>query len=166
MTDLEAIRLAKTAFREGYNRGDAHAVLSVFGEAFSDMSEGCPSFYGNEARAVMQHRLHKLFRKYRARMTVTIFSIVIEGPLAIDRGQHRLALTPRKGGRTRVLGTRYLEIWQKDVDGQWKIVTFIDNLDLPPQMPPREVLRAMRTGTRRLSRRSARGTMGRNVRAA
>src|SRR5256885_4299270 len=39
--------------------------------------------------------------------------------------------------------TRYLEIWQKGADGTWKIAIFLDNPDVPPQMPPKEVLREM-----------------------
>lgn len=144
MTDVEAIRLAKTMFREGYNRGNVDLVLSAFGDAFSDMSVACPSFYGQEAPAVMRHRLRQLFAKYRARMVVTVFSIAIEGGFAFDRGQHALTLTPKKGGRPRTIRTRYLEIWRKNPEGQWKIAIYFDNLDMPPAMPPREVLRAMR----------------------
>lgn len=144
MTDVDAIRLAKTVFRDGYKRGNVDSILSVFGDGFSDMSDGHPSFYGTEAPAVMRHRLRRLFAKYRARMVVTMFSIVIEGGLALDRGQHALTLTPRKGGRPRTTRTRYLEIWKKNQQGQWKIAVYIDNLDLPPEMPPREVMLTLR----------------------
>jgi len=41
---------------------------------------------------------------------------------------------------------RYLEIWQKGADGTWKIAIFLDNPDVPPQMPPKEVLREMGNG--------------------
>lgn len=144
MTDAEAIRLAKTVFREGYNRGDVETVLSVFADGFNDMSDGRPSFYGTEARAVMRHRLARLFAKYHARLVVTMFSIAIEGSFAFDRGQHALTLVPKKGGRSHTIRTRYLEIWRKDAKGQWKIVIYFDNTDLAPQMPPREVMLAMR----------------------
>jgi ketosteroid isomerase-like protein len=107
------------------------------------MSAGLASFYGSEAKAVLKHRLKKLFIRYYAELAVTIISIRIQGLLAFDWGWHKLTLTPRKGGRSITTRTRYLEIWQRDPRGQWKIAIFLDNLDVPPQMPPKEVLAEM-----------------------
>jgi len=146
MDDVYAIRLAKTELRDAYNKGDANRVLAVFVDAYSDMSAGLASFYGTEAQAVLKYRLKKLFARYRAELTVTIISIRVQGPLAFDWGWHKLTLTPKKAGRLMTTRTRYLEIWQKDADGSWKIAIFLDNLDVPPQMPPKEVLAEMGIG--------------------
>jgi ketosteroid isomerase-like protein len=140
MDDGYAIRLAKTKLRDAYNEGDVNGVLSVFGNGYSDMSAGLASFYGVEARAVLKHRLKKLFARYDAKLAITIISIGVHGPLAFDWGWHRLTLTPKKGGKSTTTRTRYLEIWQKGADGNWKIAIFFDNMDIPPQMPPKEVL--------------------------
>ncbi len=154
MDDSYAIRLAKTKFRDAYNEGDVNGVLSVFGDGYSDMSAGLASFYGVEARAVLKHRLKKLFAQYNAKLAVTIISISMQGSLAFDWGWHRLTLTPKKGGKSTTTRTRYLEIWQKGADDGWKIVIFMDNLDVPPQMPPRGVLTELRDGLGKESRRS------------
>ncbi len=154
MDDAYAIRLAKTELRDGYNTADVKRVLTVFRDAFSDMSDGRASFYGTEARAVLQHHLTKLFARYRARLTVTIISIGIQGGLAFDWGWHKLTLTPKKGGRPKTTRTRYLEIWQKQDDGKWKIAIFFDNSDIPPAMPPREVLMGL-AAMRPIRRRQA-----------
>ncbi len=143
MDDAYAIRLAKTELREAYSAGDVNRVLSIYADAYHDMSTGRASFYGAEAKAVLKHRITKLFTRYRARLAVTIISIGIQGGLAFDWGWHKLTLTPKKGGRPKTTRTRYMEIWQKQADGQWKIAIFFDNLDLPPEMPPREVMIAM-----------------------
>jgi ketosteroid isomerase-like protein len=140
MDDSYAIRLAKTKLRDAYSKGDVNGVLSVFADRYSDMSAGLASFYGAEARAVLKHRMTDLFAKYHALLAVTIISIRVQGPLAFDWGWHKLTLTPKKGGRSITTRTRYLEIWQKGADGKWKIAIFLDNMDLPPQMPPKEVL--------------------------
>jgi ketosteroid isomerase-like protein len=147
MDDAFAIRLAKTELRDAYNKGDENRVSAVFADAYSDMSSGLASFCGTEAKAVLKHRLKKLFTRYRAQLAVTIISIRIQGPLAFDWGWHKLTLTPKKGSRSITTRTRYLEIWQKDADGRWKIAIFFDNVDTPPQMPPKEVL--MANGNRR-----------------
>lgn len=143
MDDAYSIRLAKTELREGYNTGDVERVLSVYRDAYSDMSTDCPSFYGGEAKAVLRHRLTRLFSNCRAHLAVTIISIGIEGSTAFDWGWHQLTLTPKNGGRPKTIRTRYLEIWQKQPDGEWKIAIFFDNPDRPPAMPPREVMRSL-----------------------
>ena len=144
MDDSYAIRLAKTKLRDSYSGGDVNGALSVFADGFADMSAGLASFYGAEARAVLKHRLKDLFAKYDAQLAVTIISIRVEGPIAFDWGWHKLTLTPKGGGRSHTTRTRYLEIWQKDPAGKWKIATYIDNPDLPPKMPPKQVLAELR----------------------
>jgi ketosteroid isomerase-like protein len=158
MDDAYAIRLAKTELREAYRAGSVNRLLAVFADGFGDLSSGRPSFFGVEAKAVLRHRMKNLFARYRAELAVTIISIGIQGPLAFDWGWHKLTLVPKKGGRPRVTRTRYLEIWQKDAEGKWKIAIFLDNFDLPPRMPPRDVLAAMR------HRRLAAGDSGRRRR--
>jgi len=144
MDDSYAIRLAKTKLRDAYGEGSVNGVLTVFADGFADASAGLASFYGVEARAVLKHRLKKLFAKYDAQLAVTIISIRVEGPMAFDWGWHKLTLTPKKGGRSITSRTRYLEIWQKDTSGKWKIAIYFDNADVPPQMPPKEVLAELR----------------------
>jgi len=156
MDDSYAIRLAKTKLRDAYNKGDVKGVLSVFGEGYSDMSTGLASFYGAEARAVLNHRMKKLFAHYDARLAVTIISISVQGSWAYDWGWHKLTLTPKKRGRATTTRTRYLEIWQKGADEDWKIAIFLDNVDVPPQMPPKDVLAGLRAGPGMARRRSRR----------
>ncbi len=140
MNDAYSIRVAKTELREGYNAGNVDRILSVFSDGLGDLSTGCASFWGAEAKAVLRHRLKRMFALDRAKLAVTIISIRIAGDWAFDWGWHSLTLTPRKGGRPKKVRTRYLEIWVKEADGKWRIAIFLDNIDLPPQMPPREVL--------------------------
>jgi ketosteroid isomerase-like protein len=147
MDDRYAIRLAKTKLREAYNNGNVNGVLSVYGDGYSDMSTGLASFYGAEARAVLKHRMTELFARYDAHLAVTIISIRVHGLWAFDWGWHKLTLTPKQGGRSITTRTRYLEIWQKGADEKWKIAIFFDNVDVPPQMPPKQVL--MELGGRR-----------------
>ena len=157
MDDSYAIRLAKTKLRDAYGEGDVDGVLSVFADGFSDASAGLASFYGPEARAVLKHRLTNLFSKYNAQLAVTIISIRVQGPMAFDWGWHKLILTPKKGGRSITTRTRYLEIWQKDTKGKWKIAIYFDNVDVPPQMPPKEVLVELRGRPSAQARRSVTG---------
>jgi len=98
MDDSYAIRLAKTKLRDAYDKGNVKGVLSVFADGYSDMSAGLASFYGTEARAVLKHRMKKLFARYHAQLAVTIVSIQVQGPLAFDWGWPRNTVKPSNGG--------------------------------------------------------------------
>jgi len=133
--DILAINLANTELREGYNSGDVQRVLSVFAPGFTDFTAGEPSFYGAEARAMLKHRLVRLFRDYDPRLAITIIDIVVRGNTAIDYGWRELTLTPNRGGEPSTSRTRYVNVWNKNAEGEWQIAIFIDNADLPPAMP-------------------------------
>jgi ketosteroid isomerase-like protein len=135
MDDLYAINLAKTEYREGFNNADPDRILSVFSEAPIHLPDGLPSFYGSEARDVMRTRLEKLFRQYRAEVAVIVAEVNISGAQAVDWGWHQFTLTPLAGGEVVTRRERYVELWQKQADDNWKIAWFINNQDLPPAMP-------------------------------
>jgi len=93
MSDVYAINVSKTEFREGYNNGDVDRVMAVFQpDGFTDMSEGEPSKYGTEASAVWRKRLAELFEEYSVKLTPIIINIVVLGNTAYDYGWHELTL--------------------------------------------------------------------------
>jgi ketosteroid isomerase-like protein len=139
MDDIYSINLAKTELREAYNTGDVERLLSVFSSEFTDMTSGAPSFFGADAKSVLRSRTTQLFAQYRVRFVVTIIAIRVFGGTAFDFGWHETTLTPKPGGAALTTRQRYFEVWQKDPDGKWRIVLYIDNVDLSPAMPDAEL---------------------------
>ena len=135
MDDVYAINLAKTTLREGYNAGDPERILSVYDDAFADMSFGMPSFYSFDSRDVLWARLDRLFRDHAVSMTVLIIDVVLNGDRAFDWGWHILNLTSKMDGNPLHVRTRYFETWRRDAKRGWLITSFIDNLDQPPRLP-------------------------------
>ena len=131
MDDTYAINVAKTEYREGFNTGNADRVLSVFAPEFTDNSDGRPSRYGKDAPLKLRRYLAELFAEYEVRLTIIMVSIVVLGSTAYDYGWHEFTLTPRKGGEARLVRKRYLELWGKQANGEWRIIRYIDNADLP-----------------------------------
>jgi ketosteroid isomerase-like protein len=129
--DTYAINVAKTEYREGFNTGNVDGVLSVFAPEFTDNSDGRPSRYGKDAPLKLRRYLEQLFADYDANLIVIVAAIVISGNLAYDYGWHELTLTPRNGGERRLIRKRYLELWKKQQSGDWRIIRYIDNDDLP-----------------------------------
>ena len=131
MDDTYAINVAKSEYREGFNTGDAARVLGVFASEYTDMSDGRPSRYGSQAPLKLRRYLEELFQHYQVALTVIINRIAVVGSTAYDYGWHELTLTPKTGGEAIYRRTRYLEVWSKQPDGQWRISLFMDNVDLP-----------------------------------
>ena len=135
MSDVYAINVSKTEFREGYNNGDVDRVMAVFQpDGFTDMSEGEPSKYGTEASAVWRKRLAELFEEYSVKLTPIIINIVVLGNTAYDYGWHELTLDPKSGGPPVRKRYRYFELWNKDVAEEWKIATYMTNSDIPEEL--------------------------------
>ena len=131
MDDTYAINVAKTEYREGFNTGEVERVLSVFAPEFTDNSDGRPSRYGKDAPIKLRGYLTELFAEYEVRLTIIMVSIVVLGSAAYDYGWHEFTLTPRRGGEPRRVRKRYLELWGRQPNGEWRIIRYIDNADLP-----------------------------------
>jgi ketosteroid isomerase-like protein len=133
------INVAKGEFREACNSGDVDRLLAVFADEFTDMSSGVPSFFGIDARSVFRARMTKLLERYRVTLIVTIIAIRVFGKTAFDFGWHALTLKPKDGGRPITNRMRYFETWQRNSSGEWKIDSYIDNMDMAPMMADAEL---------------------------
>jgi ketosteroid isomerase-like protein len=131
MDDVYAINVAKSRYRDGYNTADVERVVSVFAPQFTDMSDGRPSRYNADALLMLRRYLAELFRDYEAKLNVIIIAISVIGNTAVDYGWHELTLTPRNGGEPVYRRTRYLELWARQPNGEWRISKYMDNADLP-----------------------------------
>ncbi len=75
-----------------------------------------------------------MLARYRVNMVPIIIEIRVMGETAIDYGWHELTLTPKHGGDATMAKTRYLDIWRKDKSGNWKLLMYMDNADIPDQV--------------------------------
>jgi ketosteroid isomerase-like protein len=136
MNESYPIELAKTAFRDAYNRGDIPAVLDTFSEGLTNMIEGGPSYWGPEAKQALEVNLRETFAKYDAKLAVVIIDINLYGNVAFEHGWYKFRLQPKNGGSESYIKYRYCERWQKQPDGVWKIDFVMTNREHPPRMLP------------------------------
>ena len=144
MDDRYAINAVKTEIREGYRLGDVQRILSSYLTGFGDLSDGFPSFGGDESKIVLEERLKQLFARYNAELVPVSMFINILGNRAYDCGWHELKLYSKVDASSKSIRTRYLEIWKKRSDGGWGIELFLDNLDQTPMLVE-EMLQRLRT---------------------
>ena len=119
--DRDAIRSASQKYVEADDKRDADAMMQVIGEgAYYMPSNGAP-ISGREAI--------RGFLKPHPWDKVTESPAEIEGRdgLAFVRGSYTVAYQGQN------LTGYYMEIWQKQPDGEWRITRKLWNSDKPPQ---------------------------------
>ena len=135
MDDIYKINVAKTEFREAYNRGDVDQLLLVFEKTgFTDLSESAPSLFEEAARKGLREHSAKLFAEFSVRLAVIIIEIIVLGDTAYDYGWHEFTLKPKSGGEAIRKRQRYFELWKKNSSGDWKISLFINNADVREEL--------------------------------
>jgi len=130
MDDLYAINAAKTEFREGFNLADASRILAVADPDLVNFSDGQPSEFGQSGLDALKTRLANLFERFTAKLAAIVIEIRLQGDVAYDYGWHELTLTPKDGGRPIQRRDRYVGIWRRNKDGNWKLWMYMDNQDI------------------------------------
>jgi ketosteroid isomerase-like protein len=126
-TDQRKIHRAIDDFIRAYNTGDVDRLLDVYTSDYIDMSDGESTLHGIEARRETEARLRDTFGKFDGRLTVEIDEIETSGDHAYDRGTLRVELRPKVAGEPVIVERRFLEIWRREADGEWRVARSMDN---------------------------------------
>ena len=135
MDDLYAINAAKTEFREGFNLADASRILAIADPDLVNFSDGQPSEFGESGLDALKSRLANLFEGFTAKLSAIVIEIRLQGDIAYDYGWHELTLTPKDGGRAIWRRDRYVDIWRRNKEGNWKLWMYMDNQDVADPEP-------------------------------
>jgi len=141
MDDLYAINAAKSEFRECFNLADTSRMLAIADPDLVNFSDGQPSEFGEGGLDALKTRLTNLFERFTAKLAVVVIEIRLQGDVAYDYGWHDLTLTPKGGGQPVFRRNRYVDIWRRNKEGNWKLWMYMDNQDIadpfrPEQIPP------------------------------
>jgi ketosteroid isomerase-like protein len=119
--DREAIRTASQKYVEADDKKDADAMMQAIGEGAYYMPSNGGPISGREAI--------RGFLKPHTWDKITETPAEIEGleGLAFVRGSYTVLYQGQK------LTGYYIEIWQRQADGNWRITRKIWNSDKPPQ---------------------------------
>ncbi len=130
MDDLYAINVVKTEFREAFNLADASRILAITDPDLVSFSDGQPSEFGESGLDALKTRLASLFERFTAKLSAIFIEIRLQGDIAYDYGWHELTLAPRDGGRPIRRRDRYVDIWRRNKEGDWKLWMYMDNQDI------------------------------------
>jgi len=139
MDNLFAINAAKTEFRECFNLGDASRMLAIADLDLVSFSDGQPSEFCTSGLEALKTRLTNLFERFTAELSVIVIEIRLQGDVAYDYGWHDLTLTPKDGGESIRRRYRYVDIWRKNKEGNWRLWMYMDNQDIADPFRPEQI---------------------------
>jgi len=123
-----AIDAANARFRDAMTRGDAAGAAANYAEDAMIMMSNEAAWQG---RAGITAGLGGML----GQMTVKEFSnkttdVMVSQDLAVETGTFGWTLQPKEGKEITDKG-KYVTVWRRQADGEWKIVRDINNSDLP-----------------------------------
>jgi ketosteroid isomerase-like protein len=137
MDDLYAINFAKTEFREAFNTGDPERLIALLDPAFVYIPDAVSFATGSDAADAVRADFRKLTARYGVHLQPIIVEIRIQDSVAFEYGWHMWEKTPRDGGPSPKINAKnsYVDIWRKNEKGEWKLWLYMNNADIPTQMP-------------------------------
>ncbi|MGA8222667.1 MAG: nuclear transport factor 2 family protein [Candidatus Acidiferrales bacterium] len=139
MDELFAINAAKTEFWEAFNLGDVARFLAIADPELVSFSNGQASEFGKSGLNALEIRLKSLFERFAVKLAVIVNEIRIEGHVAYDYGLHDLTLTPKDDGQPIRQRDRYVDIWRRSKEGNWKLWMYMDNQDVADPFRPAQI---------------------------
>jgi ketosteroid isomerase-like protein len=139
MGELYAINAAKSEFRDAFNLGDVARILAIADPELVSFSDGQPCEFGKSGLDAFEIRLRSFFERFTAKLAVIVVEIRMKGDVAYDYGWHDLTLTPKDGGQPIRRRDRYVDIWRRTADGNWKLWMYMDNRDVADPFCPAQI---------------------------
>lgn len=130
----DALLAADAAWLKAYASKDAAKAVSFFDEHGSMLVPHAPIVTGRAAIADFITRGFEL-RNYKITWHPDKVDVAASGELGYTSGVYEMSFTDASGGTAADKG-KYLMVWRRQQNGQWKVLFDTSNSDLPAS-PPR-----------------------------
>jgi uncharacterized protein (TIGR02246 family) len=129
--DEAAIHAAVKAWSAAAEAKDAEAFVSVYAEDGALMLEDAPDVHG---LADLQEGVSAMMQDPNFALSFAADKVVVAraGDIAYETGTYSMTMSDPDGNPAPEKGS-YVAVWQKEADGQWKVI-----LDVPVSDPPEE----------------------------
>ena len=126
--DLAAVAEARDAVLAALHNDDISGIVAALPEAHLTMAPGAPTVPDNDALRQWHQNRIDLFTFGAEHVTE---EVILAGDFAIERWSSQSRLTPRGEGDVVEDSNKGLWVWQRQVDGAWKLLWSLWNSDLP-----------------------------------
>jgi ketosteroid isomerase-like protein len=127
--DLAAIETFNQRYLKAINDEDIAALSSLTTEGHIMLAPNRPPIVGKAANDEANGRA---FEQFDFVESWTPVETVVSGDWAHQRGTFTVVATPRAGGERRELRGNFLRIYERQPDGEWRMIRDMFNSDGPP----------------------------------
>jgi ketosteroid isomerase-like protein len=120
------IRAASPRFAQAFSRGDWNSVSGYYTDDAVMMAPNADTARGPAAIG----QAFGSFQAMKPSLSLTADRVVQSGDLAYEYGTYRMQLTPPNGAMMNDRG-KYLTVWRRMPNGDWKIAADIFNTSMP-----------------------------------
>ena len=125
-----ALRAADSTLQAAVEAKDARRTAAMYMADAMLMPVAEPAVVGRAAIAREWAKLYGI-PGFRNHAKTTRVEVAASGDLGITQGTYEATMTGADG-RPVVEGGKWVTVWRRDVDGQWRATTDIANTDAPP----------------------------------
>lgn len=126
----QAIEQAAEAFRTAALAEDAEGIVAIY---TSDAVLMPPNMPAQEGSAAIRTWMSDFFTQFTIdEFQLRTEEIEVAGDWAYRRGAFEMTTTPTAGGDPVQDAGKFIEIWQRQADGSWKMSHDMWNTDTPP----------------------------------
>jgi uncharacterized protein (TIGR02246 family) len=135
-----ALRAADSALQGAVEAGDAARTAALYMADATLLPIAEPAVVGREA---IRQEWAKVFGipGFQNRARTTRLEVAAGGDLAFTQGTYESAMTGADGRPTVERG-KWVTVWRREADGQWRVATDIANTDAPPPAHQESTVRA------------------------
>ena len=131
--DTEADRSAIAALCErkmaALNNADVDAFLATLADGMMYHPPNQPSVVGKDQ--IGPWVTQGFFENFQVKYRLTNEQLEVSGDLAVSRGPFTLQLTPKGGGDPIQDNGKFVNVYKRGADGEWKFTHIIFNSDRP-----------------------------------
>ena len=131
--DIAALNASREAFMKAYEAGDAVAIGNLYTNDAVSESNNQPSLKGRDAIVTS---LKGMFEQVTVKTVLTAEDTKTLGNVGVDAGRYAVTVTPKAGATPYTNEGRYMVIYVKDADGQWRVWRDMDNAIGTPRPAP------------------------------
>jgi len=122
-SDITAIRAAEAALAEAFEDADPAAWVDCYAEDAVFVGPGSPAIEGRAALLALAPQITM------SSLEIVADSTIGAGGFAATTGRAKWVSGPRDSGGP-AIRRRFLMVWRRDADGQWRIARELLNEDL------------------------------------
>jgi uncharacterized protein (TIGR02246 family) len=131
--DIAALGAARESFMKAYEAGDAVAIGNLYTNDAISESNNQPSLKGRDAIVAS---LKGMFEQVSVKTVLTGDDTKTLGNVGVDCGRYAVTVTPKAGAASYTNEGRYMVVYVKGADGQWRVWRDMDNTIGVPRPAP------------------------------